>query len=166
MKIKLKRTVMVWTICTVLILITSVFTANANELTLMGGGWSKHVGDASYIPLMNSNHKLKAVRYGDWSIGTFKNSYYKQSTAIAYNYDFTNHWLGKVNVRTSLALGITTGYDKTESDVMLTDKLSLFVLPTASISYQLTSDVALGLTIGAIPSKEATALTTNVFIRF
>lgn len=152
-----------------LALCLSLFLANkahADELTVMGGGWSKHVGSADYIPLMNSNHELKGIGYNGFTLAQFTNSYYKKSTVVAYNHDLSSHWFNKVNIRTSLALGVITGYSKDEVAVMLTDRLSLYVLPSTSISYQLTSDMALGFTIGLIPSKEATAITTNIFMRF
>jgi hypothetical protein len=69
--------------------------------------FSKHLSSGNY----NSKHNLIGIEYRNLEHGlgitTFKNSYFEQSTLIAY----TRYWQPKDFIETSISVGYVTGYE-------------------------------------------------------
>lgn len=68
------------------------------------GGWSHHLTSNDYD--YNEANKLFGVKYEDWVVATFQNSFYDQT--YMFGYDFNTQWY---DLQFGLVTGVTYGYD-------------------------------------------------------
>ena len=69
------------------VLICALWAGNAKaETNIFVGAWSKHL--ISDDETLNEQHDLYAIEHNNWFAGTFKNSYNRESYAIARKFDW------------------------------------------------------------------------------
>jgi len=95
-----------------LLLITMLFSMNAQAIDLILGGLSHHIGQKRYPDggrrvRYNSNHRMKGVgfKYGEYylSIINYTNSFYTESTAVSVQYEYKGLYIGGT---------VASGYDQ------------------------------------------------------
>lgn len=88
-----------------------------NKFELLLGQWSKHEVQGDF----NEVHNLIGFEYNDWGYVNFKNSYGKQTHAIAYSPEYyTNNYL-----ELGVSYGIVYGYEQVEIFPMVMPKMTL-----------------------------------------
>lgn len=87
------------------------------RIEILLGQWSKHEVEGEF----NEVHSLVGFEYNDWGYINFKNSYGKQSHAIAYSPEYyENNYL-----ELSINYGIVYGYEQIEIFPIIMPKLTL-----------------------------------------
>ena len=107
-----------------------------NHLVL--GGLSYHTMRRD----QNEVHNTVGATYNDFEIMTFKNSYYKQSVSLSYN--FSNYMEGRDNVDYEFGVraGGVTGYEDRGMKLPITP----FIQPNATVWYK-----GIGVEFGILP---------------
>lgn len=115
-----------------------LFEKKENKFELLIGQWSKHEVKGEY----NEVHSLIGFEYNDFGYINFKNSYGKQSHAIAYSPEYyTNNYL-----ELGVSYGIVYGYEQV--------KLFPMVMPKMTLKYK---DFPIKLDFNYVPTVVMTA---------
>ena len=87
------------------------------KFELLIGQWSRHEVEGEY----NEVHSLIGFEYNDWGYVNFKNSYGKQTHAVAYSPEYyENNYL-----ELSVSYGLVYGYEQVEIFPMIMPKMTL-----------------------------------------
>lgn len=99
------------------VLLASIYASNAKaETNVFVGAWSKHLISSS--DNLNEKNRLFAVEHDGWFAGTFTNSYYRESYAVARKFEWRSS-----DLRAGVYVGAVRGYtrcygnDDSNSDV-------------------------------------------------
>ena len=103
------------------------------------------LGGLSYHTMrrdQNEVHNTVGATYNNFEIMTFKNSYYKQSVSLSYN--FSNYMEGRdgVDYEFGVRAGGTTGYEDRGTKTFIAP----FVHPNATVWYK-----GVGIELGLLP---------------
>jgi len=139
-----------------LIIMTLSFSAKAESIEILLGGWSKHYIDTEEV--FNESHKMIGVKYGNWSFGKFTNSYNNKSVFLNKTFEIYKY----NNLSLNVVSGIVTGYTKKQThDAYIGNGNSILLMP--EISYKLKM-LTINNTI--IPQGGGFILTSSLSIRF
>lgn len=133
------------------------------EISLVFGGYSKHYTSYNDVIDYNESHHIKGIMWKDFTLATFDNSYNRTSVMAAYNWRYASYDWDRVTIDFSVNLGLVSGYISREEmgPAYLGDGLSLYVLPMASVSYQLTDKLTFTLDNGVLPAAGGVVFTNN-----
>lgn len=163
------------TLTLTLLLALSSTTAHSESLngidgvSAIFGGWSKHfTKDASWYDY-NETHSIKGVMINNkYTLAVFENSYYRQSVLVSYNWKLLDEEFGDFKLGASVSTGLVTGYENyNEMGIAyLGGGLSIHIMPTLNIGYQLTNYLTLGADIGMFPANEGVVITSNLRLTY
>ena len=135
-----------------------------NEVSVLFGGYSKHfTGDADWYEYNQSHHIKGIVINNKYILATFENSYYNRSTLVAYNWQLWDAEWNDFTFGASVSTGLVTGYNSyNEMGIAyLGGGLSIHILPTFSVGYNITNNLTFSLDSGILPANEGVVFTNN-----
>jgi hypothetical protein len=147
--------------------------AQAADLSVLFGGWSNHSTtqekersglygfkkDYKY----NESHNMIGFKYNNCIVSTFKNSFYKRSVFIGYNYNLFGYDLGNFSQRFSVAGGFVTGYKKEQTQTAyIAGGVSLYLMPTITTTYNINNTYSLSINNGIMFADTGSIVTTNL----
>ena len=138
-----------------------------SKVTLIGGGWSQHhSNDSGFV--YNDHHGVVGVMIDDsYIISRFKNSFYNTSYVVAYNFNLYDFSVGDLDVGLDIAGGLVTGYEKYQlRNAFICENLGLYVMPSVTASYDISSDFSVGVTMGVLPYKHGIVTTQFINISY
>lgn len=135
-----------------------------DEVSVLFGGYSKHfTQDADWYEY-NQSHHIKGIMINNkYTLATFENSYYNQSVLVAYNWHLWDAEWNDITFGASVSIGLVTGY-KSYSEMgiaYLGGGLSVNILPTFSIGYNITNNLTFSFDSGILPASEGVVFTNN-----
>ena len=109
--------------------------AEAGSLVL--GGWSKHGQQDNYDRLNERHNAVGFILDNGFTMVTFNNSFYRQSTVIGYNKPLSSWSRNDFEVSTSITLGVVTGYTKAQAKgSYIGEGVSVYLLPVVTLGYK------------------------------
>jgi hypothetical protein len=162
---------------TALALLLSLSSTTAHSEALSGiesvalifGGWSNHQTEDSDWYNYNEDHDIKGIMFNnEYSVAVFENSYYRQSVLFSYNWRLWDASIYNLNIAASINTGIVTGYESyNEMGIAyLGGGLSVHVMPTLHVGYQLTNKFEIGVDFGWIPSNNGYVTTSSLNLTY
>ena len=150
----------------IVIYLLLIGNTKADEVTIYLGGWSEHynIVDKDNKNQFNGSHNIIGIKYKNILLSKFKNSYYKNSYLLAYEWRYADYDFKKINIGLSITSGFVTGYTKKQNHFNINNTVSLYLSPTASIDYKLSNVSSAGFTLGLLPSEVGVA--TIVMLQF
>jgi len=167
-----------------LLLLLFSFNAQAIELSLMFGGYSHHLNstyssDESVLNCnegicryeegkikYNQDHDFIGFIYDNYIVAKFKNSLYRQSYLVAYNYElyqFENYFLGMQHT-VSVMGGVVTGYQQDDIMTSINDNLAIYISPSLESRYVINSEYSVSINTNLVGT--AIAVTASINYRF
>ena len=150
----------------VLALLSYAGKAQADTVTLIGGGWSQHLGqDQSQF---NQSHNATGLIYNDqYMLARMENSYHNETVIAAYNFKWYTLSAGNLDLQFNTAAGLSHGYTRDQvGSANIGGKFSLYVLPHIAARYWLTDSIAIGAELGAIPHGDGVVTTQTISLSF
>lgn len=131
-----------------ILVVTLLFSLNANAIDIIAGGVSKHIGQQRYPDRgrrvrYNSNHRMKGIgfKYGNYYLSAinYKNSFYTESTAVSVQHEYKGFHLG---------VTVASGYDKWG----LSNIGRITIYPSVKYSFKYGSIIMMGAAVAGVLS--------------
>ena len=136
-------------------------TVQAADIGVIFGGWSKHSVSDDYN--YNESHNAIGIKYNNFVLSSFTNSYNNHSVVAAYSYDLASSTFKGFTQTASVIGGFVTGYEKYQTGAAyLGNGISLYLLPTIATSYKINDTYSFAVDNGLIISDNGTVLTTTL----
>lgn len=144
---------------TVVSLILLSLNANAEQLSLDVGVYTKHINSGQN---RNEDNKLIAIEYMNGNHGvhasSFTNTYNNQSYTVGGSYVPFRYKYAEFGV----LYGVVSGYKKGQLPVIISSDIGLYIAPRLTLKYDITES----LTIKSSAQLFGNAIVTSVGIQF
>lgn len=155
-------------------LLLNSFQLKAENFSLLFGGWSNHqkaeykVVNTDKKIKYNENHKMIGIKFNNFVLSTFKNSFYNQSIIMGYDYKLTGFKIHEyLNIQVGAVVGLVEGYTKIQiNKAYIGNNISLYVLPKISSVFKINNKLSLSVDNGLIFAKNGYVLTTSLNLTF
>lgn len=131
----------------IFVIVISVFNtkpAQAAEVSILSGGWSKHTA----INVFNESHKVFGVQVNNWQLIRYQNSFNSTTVALTYHKEWyaTGYYDWSMSLNTGV--GVATGYDKKYiGNAAINNTFSYALMAYTTIQYK-----GIGFDIGIAPA--------------